>query len=299
MIENPKISVIICTYNRDKFLPGALEALTIQTLSKNLYEIIIINNNSTDNTETISKNFIDKHKDLNIKYFVETNKGLSAARNRGINEASSELVSFIDDDAEVSENYLKIAVDFFDNHPDVDAIGGKITPVFESGKEPEWLSKYMWGLVTKADFGNKVREYPRSKSPYGCSMAFRKKVLYEAGLFNTNLLFRSEDKYIFYKLREKGKKFLYHPEFTVKHHIDDKRITYESIMKISYEVGSGERDRLHGQGIIKHILKVAEYKLKLFAALFIALGFFVKFDFKKGEYLIKNRWLTLIGFFKV
>lgn len=299
MNQNPKISVIICTYNRDKFLPGALEALTRQTLSKNLFEIIIVNNNSTDNTETISKQFIDEHKDLNVKYFVETNKGLSAARNRGIKEASSELISFIDDDAEVSENYLQIAVDFFTNHPDVDAIGGKITPVYESGKEPEWLSKYMWGLVTKADFGDKIREYPDSKSPYGCSMAFRKKVLYEVGMFNTNLLFRSEDKYIFYKLRENGNKFLYLPEFAVKHHIDNKRITYDSIMKISYEVGAGERDRLKGEGILKHIIKIAEYKIKLIAALFIALGFFIKFDFKKGEYLIKNRWLTLIGFFKV
>lgn len=299
MNEYPKISVIICTYNREKFLPGALEALTKQTLSNSQFEIIIINNNSTDNTETISKKFIDEHKELNTKYFVETNKGLSAARNRGIKEASSELISFIDDDAEVSENYLQIAVEFFDNHPDIDAIGGKITPVYENGKEPEWLSKYMWGLVTKADFGNKIREYPGAKSPYGCSMAFRKKALYEAGLFNTNLLFRSEDKYIFYKLRENGKKFLYHPEFAVKHHIDNKRITYDSIMKISYEVGAGERDRLSGQGIFKYILKAAEYKIKLIAALFIALGFFIKFDFKKGEYLLKNRWLTLIGFFKM
>lgn len=295
----PKISVIICTYNRDKFLPGALEALTKQSLSKNAFEILIINNNSTDNTESISKNFIDNHKELNVKYFVEMQKGLSSARNRGIKEASSELISFIDDDAEVSTDYLKTAVEFFDNNPDVDAIGGKITPIFESGKEPEWLSKYMWGLVTKADFGNNIRGYPGSKSPYGCNMAFRKKALIEVGMFNTDLLFRSEDKYIFYQLKKHNKKFLYHPGFAVLHHIDDKRITYSSIMKISYEVGAGERDRIKGEGVVKHILKVAEYKIKLIAALFIALGFFIKFDFKKGEYLIKNRWLTLIGFFKV
>lgn len=295
----PKISVIICTYNRDKFLPGALAALTKQSLSANEFEILIINNNSTDSTETISKNFIDNHKQLNVRYFVEKQKGLSSARNRGISEAASELISFIDDDAEVSTDYLKTAVEFFDNNPDVDAIGGKITPVFESGNEPEWLSKYMWGLVTKADYGDHIREYPGSKSPYGCNMAFRKKVLTDVGMFNSDLLFRSEDKYIFYQLKKHGKKFLYHPKLAVKHHIDNKRITYDSIMKISYEVGAGERDRLKGSGIIKQILKVAEYKIKLIAALFIALGFFIKFDFKKGEYLIKNRWLTLVGFFKI
>lgn len=299
MSNIPKISVIICTYNREKFLPISLSALTKQTLNRNDYEIIIINNNSTDNTEAISKKLIEEHKDFCVKYFIETTKGLSAARNRGIKEATSDLIAFIDDDAEVTENYLKVAIEFFQQHPEVDALGGKITPVYESGKEPDWLSKYMWGLVTKADYGNKIREYPISKSPYGCNMAFRKKVLYEVGLFNTNLLFRSEDKYIFDQLRKHGKKFLYHPEFAVKHHIDNKRITYDSIMKISYEVGAGERDRLKGQGIFKQIIKIAEYKAKFLAALFIALGFFIKFDFKKGEYLIKNRWLTLIGFLKI
>ncbi|MEW6507627.1 MAG: glycosyltransferase [Bacteroidota bacterium] len=294
-----RISVIICTYNRDKFLPGALNALTKQSLDKNEFEILIINNNSTDNTEIISKKFIEDNKDLNVKYFVETQKGLSSARNRGIKESSADLIAFIDDDAEVSADYLKTAAEFFDKNPDIDSIGGKITPVYESGKEPEWLSKYMWGLVTKADYGDRICKYPASKSPYGCSMAFRKKALLDVGMFNTNLLFRSEDKYIFYQLRKFGKKFLYHPGFSVLHHIDTGRITHDSIMKISYEVGAGERDRLKGEGIIKNILKIAEYKIKLFAALFIAFGFFIKFDFQKGEYLIKNRWLTLIGFFKI
>lgn len=175
MSKTPKISVIICTYNREKFLPGALNSLAHQTLNPDDYEIIIINNNSTDSTELISKNFVDENPLLNIKYFIETQKGLSAARNRGIKESSAELIVFIDDDAEVTENYLQTAIDFFDRFSDIDSMGGKIIPIYENDKEPEWLSEYLWGLVTKCDWGDKVRSYPYSKYPPGCSMAFRKK----------------------------------------------------------------------------------------------------------------------------
>lgn len=298
MTGTPKISVIICTRNREKFLPSALKALVKQSLIQSDYEIIIINNNSIDNTEIISSNFIESHPELNVRYFLEEEPGLSSARNRGIKESAADLIAFIDDDAEVSYNYLKTALNFFNSNPDIDALGGKITPVYESGIEPAWLSKYMWGLVTKADFGSKIIEYPDAKFPYGCNMAFRKKVLYEAGQFNTELLFRSEDKYIFAQMKKMGKKFLYHPEFSVKHHIDNNRITHDSIMSISRAVGAGERDRLKNEGLLANVLKVVEYILKLGAAVVIALGFFIKFEFKKGEYLLKNRWLTLAGFFK-
>ena len=189
-----EISVIICTYNREKFLPKALASLTEQTVGPNVYEIVIVNNNSTDNTEQISKEFIATHPELNIKYVVETQKGLSSARNRGIIESSSELIAFIDDDAEVEKNYLETAINFFNEHPTVSAMGGKVIPLYETGKEPEWLSLPLWGLVTKVDWGNKTRRYPPSKYPAGCSMVFQKTVFDKVGMFNTNLHLRSDDK---------------------------------------------------------------------------------------------------------
>lgn len=292
-----KISVIICTYNREKFLPGALNSLIDQTLETTAYEIVIINNNSTDNTENICKEFITANTQLNIKYYVETQKGLSAARNRGIKESSSELVVFIDDDAEVTNDYLQTAIDFFDQYPDIDSMGGKIIPVYETGEEPKWLSKYLWGLVTKCDLGNEVRNYPYSKYPPGCSMAFRKKIFDVIGTFNTDLLLRSDDKYIFRQMEKAGKKFLYNPKFVVYHHIDKERITFETVKKISLIVGTSERLRLKDAGILKKSLKVVEYLFKLSAAIIIAFFFVIKLEFEKAEYIIKNRWYTLLGYF--
>jgi|BarGraIncu00222A_1022003.scaffolds.fasta_scaffold60571_1 glycosyltransferase involved in cell wall biosynthesis len=297
MINNPEISIIICTYNREKFLPGALISLTNQTLDASRFEILIINNNSTDSTELISSNFITSNPKLNIKYFVETQKGLSAARNRGIKESAGKLVAFIDDDAEVTNDYLETAIDFFDSNPNIDAIGGKIIPVYETGEEPKWLSKYLWGLVTKADYGENTRKYPVSKYPPGCSMVFKKEVFTITGMFNTELFLRSDDKYIFRRLEAANKLYLYFPKLVVNHHIDKERVTFESVKKISLIVGGSERVRLQKSGIIKNIYKIIEYIFKLFAAIIISFGFLSKFEFSKAEYIVKNRWYTLLGYF--
>jgi glycosyltransferase involved in cell wall biosynthesis len=297
MPKNPEISIIICTYNRAKFLPGALNSLVKQTLEPSRFEILIINNNSTDNTETISKNFLASNPKLKVKYFLEAQKGLSAARNRGIKESSCNFIIFIDDDADVTENYLEVGLNFFENNPGMAAFGGKIIPVYEDGNEPEWMSKPLWGLVTKADWGNKIGEYPKGKRPYGCSMAFRKNVFKEIGLFNSGLLFRSEDKYIFTQLETHNKMFLYNPEFIVYHHIDNSRTTFESFKKMSLGVGRGEHDRLINSGVLKNILKVVEYIIKFLSTLAIAAVFLLRLEFKKADYLIRNRWYVLIGYF--
>jgi len=298
MIKNPKISVIICTYNREKYLPLALYSLIKQTIKPEDYEIIIVNNNSTDRTEEISKKFIESNPQLNVKYVVEKQKGLSAARNRGILESSGEIIVFIDDDAEVTDNYLEEGIKFFENYPYVDAMGGKIIPKYENGEEPKWMSVFLWGLVTKSDWGDKVRKYPYSKYPPGCSMAFRKKVFSEVGMFNSNLFLRCDDKYIFRQLDLFNKKYLYNPDFVLYHNIDNNRLSIESIKKISMVVGASERIRLSNSSFAKKVLKVLEYIFKLFAAFIIALYYFIKLDFEKGIYLIKNRWYTLIGYFK-
>ena len=297
MNNNSQISLVICTFNREKFLPVALKSLTTITTDKTLFEIVLINNNSTDSTEKICKDFILNNPRLKIQYHVEPGKGLSAARNRGINESKSELVCFLDDDAEVTPDYVDIALEFFSTHPNIDAMGGKIIPVYETGEEPKWLSKPLWGLVTKVDWGNKARKYPYSKYPPGASMIFRKKVFNEIGLFNTDLFLRSDDKFIFRQMEAYGKSFMYYPKLVAYHHIDAFRVTFESVKKISLVVGASERVRLKDAGILLNLAKIIEYLLKLAAAVILATGFLFKLEFKKAEYIIKNRWLTLLGYF--
>ncbi|MCX7797073.1 MAG: glycosyltransferase [Melioribacter sp.] len=298
MRKKPFVSVIVCTYNREKYLPLALNSLINQTVDKDIYEVIIVNNNSTDNTEAIAQEFIETNKELNVKYVIEFQKGLSAARNRGIKESDGEIIIFIDDDAEVTPNYIEEAIKFFEEYPKVDAMGGKIIPKYEDNQEPKWMSIFLWGLVTKSDWGDKIRKYPYSKYPPGCSMSFRKKVFDEIGLFNTDLTLRCDDKYIFKQMDYFKKKYLYNPNFVVYHNINKERLTNESIKKISMLVGIGERLRLTYSPFYIKALKVIEYIFKLVSAFVISLYYILTLKFSKAFYLIKNRWYTLLGYFK-
>ena len=92
------ISIVICTYNRQDYLPKCLMHLKNQNCRSEDFEIILINNNSTDQTEQICQGFLKENPDLNVNYFVEINPGLSFARNRGIKEAKGSIICFIDDD---------------------------------------------------------------------------------------------------------------------------------------------------------------------------------------------------------
>jgi len=91
----PLVSVIIPTYNREKFLPYALESVRAQTYKN--WELIIIDDGSTDNTENICRNFA-KNIDQPFKYFYQENQGVASARNYGLKVAKGDFIAFLDSD---------------------------------------------------------------------------------------------------------------------------------------------------------------------------------------------------------
>lgn len=92
---NPKVSIVIPTYNRADFLPKAIQSVLNQTYRN--WEIIIIDDGSTDNTEGIVKSY----KEARIRYILhKSNLGLSAARNTGIKNSRGEYIAFLDSDDE-------------------------------------------------------------------------------------------------------------------------------------------------------------------------------------------------------
>ena len=93
------LSVIICTYNREKYIRPLLESLAANDLSVTEYEILLVDNNCTDNTRAVFETFAHEHADMTLRYVVETEQGLSAARNKGIREANGDILVYVDDDA--------------------------------------------------------------------------------------------------------------------------------------------------------------------------------------------------------
>lgn len=137
------ISVIICTYNRADLLADVLQTVCEQSLERSEYEIIIIDNNSTDETPTIGQSFVALYP--NVRCFVEMKQGLSHARNRGWQEARGEYVAYIDDDCKVPPKWLACADTIISEHaPDI--LGGPYFAFYNRPK-PVWY-KDVYGSYT-------------------------------------------------------------------------------------------------------------------------------------------------------
>ena len=113
-----KISIIICTYNRARYLFDTLRHIAENDFPTRHYEIVLIDNNSTDHTIATCQRFEKAFPEICFRYFLEQSQGLSFARNRGMKEARGELLVFLDDDAFVHKDYLKNLEHQFTAHPD-------------------------------------------------------------------------------------------------------------------------------------------------------------------------------------
>ncbi len=293
-----KVSVIICTYNREAYLPECLEHLKQQTASPSDFDIVLVNNNSSDSTEEICKDFQNQNPDLNVVYALESNPGLSYARNCGIATATGQVVCFIDDDGFAVPEYVETLINFSSdsNYNEYVAFGGKVIPRYNLGKDPKWLSSYLEGLVSKVDMGEEIMPFVK-KYPVGCNMAFRSEFFVEHGGFNTDLHTRSDEKFVFDKLKKAELKTLYVPKMKVEHFIDDYRLEHPFIKKLSKIVGQSEALRLKDLGLGKRLLKLIEYKFKLGASFILAVMFLIKGQLAKAKYIVLVRWYILLGFF--
>ena len=109
-----RLSIIIPVYNVEKYISRCLESLCHQSLSQNDYEILIVNDGSTDNSVAIANQYVDKY--ANFKLIDKENGGVGSARNKGIAEAKGNYIYFIDPDDYLATNLLKILLDYADNY---------------------------------------------------------------------------------------------------------------------------------------------------------------------------------------
>ena len=177
---NKGISVIICTYNGAQRLPKTIEHIARQEVDPQIkWEVIIINNNSTDNTKEIAQEEWDKY-NLNVPFRVidEPRQGLSYARQRGIKEALYEYLLFCDDDNWLSKNYVNKAYEIMENHPEVGAAGGQSEAITD-GQFPQWFEKYKSSYAVGKQ-GKKTGIITHRGLLWGAGLIIRKSLLEEA-----------------------------------------------------------------------------------------------------------------------
>ncbi len=298
-MQGPGLSIVVCTYNRQKFIYNCLQCLSLQTLDKACFEVVFVDNNSTDKSAEIIKEYISTHPDLPYRYVFEASKGLAFARNRGIQEAKYDVITFIDDDAEAIPEFAKTIYDFLILHPEAAGAGGRVLPKYSEDGEPRWMNKYLAGYVGVADHGQPPRRYEgKMKYPAGCNMTYRKDVLLKSGGFNNKLTFRSDDKQIYFAIKPINDIVYYIPDALVYHNIDNERLQFSSFKKLFLKTGSDERIRVREEkGGLAVLRKMTEYMVKFGASWLLWLLFALKGQEIKGRYVVFSQWFTLKGFF--
>jgi len=278
----PRISVVICSYNRAEYIIDAIESLHAQTLHKDAFEVLVVDNNSIDNTGELVQHYISTHPQLHLKYLTESEQGASFARNTGARFSRGNLLCFMDDDAVAEVHYLERIIRFFDAHPDAAGMGGRIIPRYIPA-EPKWMSHFVSSLVGNFDYSPQPTEFAPGKYPLESNMVVRKEYFDRINGFNTKLpgvkgtlRIGGEGKDFFLRLQALGKKIYYDPAVIVHHVVEVKKLTPHYMYRVASGIGRGEKVRTLEAGAFAYLRKLAEYLFKLAGACVLGVWYALK-----------------------
>ena len=237
------ISVVICTYNRSESLRAVLHSLEQMNVPPHLlWEVIVVDNNSKDSTQTVVKQF-DGSK-LHIKYVFEPAQGLSHARNRGVKESAGNIVSFIDDDVVVAQDWLLEVKNAF-NQYQVACVGGKV-PLRKDLIKPQWWHEDYNNAIGACDKGDRVIIADTNYLGLigiGANLSFRRASFEKYGDFKTDLgrigssLLMGEEAEFCNRLRTNGELLIYYPKAVVYQCPDIDRMTKQYVRRWFFRIG--------------------------------------------------------------
>ena len=182
MDEQFDVSVVIGTYNRAHLLADAIRCLLAQAAEGVRYELIVVDNNSTDNTREVVQSFVECH--IPVSYVREEKQGISYARNAGINKSLAPIIAFTDDDIRATPNWVATIKKQFDARPEIGFIGGRVLPVWDT-PAPKWLTSDHWMPLGILDHGNKELLLYESGviGVIGANLAVRRELFAKVGMF--------------------------------------------------------------------------------------------------------------------
>jgi glycosyltransferase involved in cell wall biosynthesis len=183
----PFVSVILPTYRRPHGLRRALASVLDQTFPASSYEILVIDNNSPDDTARVIDEIAREHPGR-VRRLFEVRQGVSYARQAGIDQARGEIIAFFDDDVHVARNWLETIVETLEAHPEVQCVGGRVLPEW-SVPPPAWLTCDHWSPLGLQDYGDRPLRMS-SANPRGlisANLACRAAVLRTVGGFSPAL----------------------------------------------------------------------------------------------------------------
>lgn len=251
----PKVTVAIPTYNRAAFLRQTLAGIAAQRFPREAFEVLVIDNNSTDDTRAVVAEFAGESPAP--RHILEKKQGLDFARNRAVAEARGEIIVFGDDDILVETDWLAqmTAPLLIDQAVRIGAVGGEVIPVFPDGL-PEWVREWHAPLRFRPDAGPLDARH----SPMGANLAFPRRVFDQLGLFHTALdraagnYFSGGDSEMIRRVRQAGLEVWFVPAAAVHHQMPASRTTFRYAARHAFDSArSRVIDRAGQKGAISYL----------------------------------------------
>ena len=296
-----QVSIIICSYNRSSYIGEALDSLYRQSSGLDVFEVIVVDNNSTDDTEQVYTNWRAAHLEGSFTYTTEMKQGASYARNNGAVIAKGDWLCFMDDDAVATPDYVKNILNHIKVNPTIVGFGGRIIPKYIPS-EPKWMSYYVSSLVGNFDYAPIACPFEYGKYPLESNMIVRKSVFEQVGGFNIalpgvvgTLRIGGEGKDLYFKVMALGHTIYYDPSICVQHVVEVKKLTSEYMYRVASGVGRGERTRTLAISKFSYTKKIIEYIFKLGASVLIATKYLLQGNPAKSWPVIQFRIDALKG----
>ncbi|MFC2157505.1 glycosyltransferase [Acidobacteriota bacterium] len=301
----PNVSVLIPCYNEEGNIGGCLDSLIKQDY-KGVFEIVVVDNGSKDESRQIITRFAEHHP--NIRLVIEQKKGTSIVRNTGVKNARYEYIGFIDADCEAPPDWLSLLVNNYRNikskHPEVIAVGGRnIAPA----KGSRFVKAIEIVLDSFPGSFNSIqgRQYAESRPVSSLSPTnafYEKEKISAAGYFDETLKSEAEDAEINYRLFNSGHKFYFIPDSYVWHKM---RATAKTWFKNMFRYGKGRArllKRYPEMWSISYVLpplflmSILSVGLSFISPLFLApLSYFLLIIVFSLHQTIKKRAIPMLG----
>ena len=226
-----KVSIIMAVYNREEYFGEAVNSVLGQSYSN--FELIIVDDGSTDNSLNIAREFAKEDKRVTVITLKE-NQGFAIASNEGLKRARGEFITGMDSDDIMLPDAIKVRVEFLNSHPEVDLVFGKIHKVIDREGNPienvffyfEWREKF-YRRKKDHDFYEKVKKLEFWIPGAEVTSMFRRDLLFQEGYHEEDLIYAADRDFFFRIMRNSNIYYLAEPIIFYRLHDSNASVTMD------------------------------------------------------------------------
>lgn len=225
-MDKPRITGIVCTRDREAFLGKCLDSMLKQTLARDEFEVLVVNNGSSDGTATL----LEKYQSQGVVIVDEPVPGLSKARNTGWKHAKGTYVGYLDDDGVAEDKWFEFALSAFETvSPSPEWVGGPIELDCQVSL-PAWIDHELRVPLGEVNWGKEPRFLVDQERLGGGNSFFPKALLKDVGGFEEALgrdgksLLSADETELQHRVQARGGRLYYHPGVKMRHFVGRERV---------------------------------------------------------------------------